>query len=160
MSAPVERYARTQVILHWTTLALLLVSFISHEGMKSAWRAFTRDGVTEPVLGAQIHVAVGIAVLVLTLWRLALRVTRRGPKPVAGQPPMLTVASSIVHGLIYLVLLALPLSGMAAWFGGITDVGEVHEVLFTLGLVLVGLHVAAALFHQFVLKDRLLARMR
>jgi len=160
MSAAVERYSRAQVVLHWATLALLLVSFISHEGMQDAWRALRQGGEAAAGLGSQVHVWVGVAVLALTLIRLVLRVTQGAPQPVAGQSPLLTVASSIVHGLLYLVLLAIPATGIAAWFGGITDLGEVHEVLFNLALLLVAGHIGAALFHQFVLKDRLLARMR
>lgn len=163
MSAAVERYSRAQVVLHWTTLALLLVSFISHEGMKDAWRALRQGGEAAsaaPGLGSQVHVWVGATVLALTLIRLVLRVTQGAPRPVEGQSPLLTVASSILHGLLYLVLLAIPATGLAAWFGGITDLGEVHEVLFNIALLLVAGHIGAALFHQFVLKDRLLARMR
>ena len=161
MSVPVQKYARLQVALHWTTLAVLLVSFVSHEAMSDAWRALRRGSEGfEPAIGTQVHVIAGIVVLGLTLLRLILRVTKGAPPPVEGQSPLLTVAAASVHGLLYLVLLAIPMTGLAAWFGGITDLGEVHEVLFTLGLVLVAGHVGAALFHQFVLKDRLLARMR
>ena len=161
MSVPVQKYARLQVVLHWATLAVLLVSFISHDAMEAAWRALRRgtEGF-EPAIGTQVHVAAGLLVLGLTLLRLGLRFKNGAPPPVEGQSPILTLASSMVHGLLYLVLLALPITGLAAWFGGITDLGSVHGVLYTLGLVLVAGHVAAALFHQFVLKDRLLARMR
>ncbi|MCB1387801.1 MAG: cytochrome b/b6 domain-containing protein [Rhodobacteraceae bacterium] len=161
MSATIEKYSRAQVLLHWATLLLLLVSFVSHEGMKTAWRALRRgtEGA-EPGALAQVHVWVGVTILVLTLLRLVLRFTQGAPRPVEGQPPLMTVAAAILHGLLYLMLLAIPLTGLMAWFGGITDLGEVHEVLFNLSLALVAGHVAAALYHQFVLKDRLMARMR
>jgi cytochrome b561 len=47
-----------------------------------------------------------------------------------------------------------------AWFGAVRDAGEVHEALTTALLAVTGLHVAAALFHQFVLKTDVLVRMR
>ena len=160
-SGSMPKYARIQVLLHWTTVVLLLISFFSHEAMKDAWRALRRgtEGF-EPAIGTQVHVIVGILVLALTAIRVVVRITKGAPPPVEGQSRLLTVLAAIVHGLLYVVLLAIPASGLAAWFGGITDAGEVHEVLFNLGLVLLLAHIGAALFHQFVLKDRLLARMR
>ena len=162
MATGVNKFSLAQRVIHWLTLALLLVSFFSHEAMQDAWRAITREGAVDldPSLGAQLHAIVGIAVLALTVLRLVLRVVQGAPAPVAGQHPLVTIASVVVHGLLYLLLLALPMAGMAAWGGGITEAGEVHEVLFILTLVLVGLHVAAALLHQFVIKDNLIARMR
>lgn len=162
MTTDTLKYARAQVALHWLTLVLLLASFVSHDWMKAAWRAVTREGAVELTvdLGTRVHVIAGISVLVLTLLRIVLRFTKGAPAPVAGQAPLITLASAIVHGLLYLVLLALPLTGMAAWFGLIETAAEVHEVLFNAGLVLLVAHVLAALFHQFVIKDNLLARMR
>lgn len=37
---------------------------------------------------------------------------------------------------------------------------SLHETVGSFGYVLIGLHVVAAFFHQFVLKDNLMARMR
>ena len=103
---------------------------------------------------------IGIAVLVLTGVRLALRLTRGAPPAPAGQSRLVTLAAGAVHGALYLLLLALPLSGMAVWVGGLHDLGDLHEGLFVLLLVLVAGHAGAALVHHYVLKDNLLARMR
>lgn len=160
MSGSVQKYARSQVLLHWSIVVLLLVSFFSHEAMKGSWRAI-RQGTEAftPDTGTLVHVWVGVAILVLTLLRIVVRLTKGAPAPAEGNPLLNKVAAA-VHGLLYLVLLAIPASGIAAWFGGITDAGDVHEVLFNIAWVLAALHVVAALYHQFVLKDNLLARMR
>ncbi|WP_164736564.1 cytochrome b [Pararhodobacter zhoushanensis] len=162
MSALVSKYSLTQRALHWLTLLLLFVSFFSHESMVAVWDALTEGGgdAVTPALGSQIHVYTGIAILVLTVLRLIVRVTQGAPAPVVGMHPLLAKASSAVHGLLYLVLLAIPLSGMAAWFAGFTELGDVHGVLFNIALGLVAIHIAAALYHQFVLRDNLIARMR
>ncbi|NVK58095.1 MAG: cytochrome b/b6 domain-containing protein [Alteromonadaceae bacterium] len=60
----------------------------------------------------------------------------------------------------YPALVILPLSVRFAWFGGVHDAGDVHEMMFTVGWLLVGLHIIAALVHQFYWKDNLLARMK
>jgi cytochrome b561 len=88
----------------------------------------------------------------------------------------------VTHVLFYGLMLILPLSGWIMssagdwplnWFG-LVDIpkfhvtkqdpivgiaGEGHEILGFLMLGLVILHIAAALRHHFVLKDRVLARM-
>ncbi|MCB1394689.1 MAG: cytochrome b [Rhodobacter sp.] len=160
MSGTVQKYAVSQRLLHWLTLLLLIVSFVSHEAMKTSWIALRRTGEATFSTGTAVHVWIGVAILVLTLLRIVLRFTQGAPAPVEGQNPMITLASAIVHGLLYIVLLLIPLSGIMAWFVGITDAGEVHEVLFNIGWVLVALHIVAALYHQFFLKDNLIARMR
>ena len=161
MAATTEKYSRAQVILHWTTLVLLLVSFFSHEAMGEAWRALRRgtEGYV-PGIGVGLHVWIGVAILVLTLIRLVLRLMHGAPAPDANQPRLITIASASLHGALYLLLLAIPAAGIAAWFGAITSAAEVHEVLFNIAWVLVAGHVVMALYHQFVMKDNLLARMR
>ena len=58
-------------------------------------------------------------------------------------------------------MLALPITGLLAWYGGVTSLAGLHgELLKTLLWVMIALHVIAALYHQFVLKDHLLDRMR
>ncbi|GAB4265012.1 MAG: cytochrome b/b6 domain-containing protein [Pararhodobacter sp.] len=160
MANGMQRYARTQIIVHWVTLILLLGSFVSHEAMNDAWRLI-RQGTQEftPDVGVRAHVIIGILVLVMTVLRIVLRLRHGAPAQPAAQGRALAIAAAAVHGLLYILLLAIPLSGMAAWFGGITDLGEVHEVLFNLALALVGLHVLAAAYHQFVIRDNLIARM-
>lgn len=161
MATSTGKYSRAQIILHWTTLVLLLVSFFSHEAMKDAWRALRRgtEGF-EPGIGVPVHVWIGVAILVLTLIRLVLRLTQGAPAPVPGQPRLATLAAAALHGALYLLLLAIPASGIAAWFLGVTDAGDMHEVFFNIAWVLVAGHVLMALYHQFVMKDNLIARVR
>lgn len=160
MATSVEKYSLWQRIIHWLTLLLLLVSFFSHEAMQATFEALEHGGTASPTTGTAVHVWIGVTILVLTLARIVLRIRFGAPAPVAGQSRGVTVAAAIVHGLIYVLLLALPLSGMAAWFGGVEDAAEFHEPLFLTLLILVIGHVGAALYHQFVTKDNLIARMR
>lgn len=161
MRASVEKYSRTQIIVHWATLLTMIGSFATHFAMEEAWVLVRRGQLdATPDLAVRAHVVLGVLVLVLTLLRFALRFRHGAPAPVEGQHPLITTAAAVVHGLLYLIILALPLTGIAAWLGGVTVSAEVHGVLFGLFLLLLAAHVAAALFHQFVIKDNLLARMR
>ena len=57
-------------------------------------------------------------------------------------------------------MILMPLSGSVAWFGGVEVAAQGHNVLKIVLLALVALHVIGALYHQFILRDGTLARMR
>jgi cytochrome b561 len=152
-------YSRLQIALHWGMLALLLVSFFSHDAMKSAWYALHKGKDAFGTVAA-LHVWVGVSVLVLAILRLGLRHKRGVPDLPAGGHPLLDLVARLTHLGLYLLLILIPASGLAAWFGGVNAAGDAHEIMFNLALALVGLHVAGALYHQFFLKDGLMDRMR
>ncbi len=154
-----QGYSRAQIALHWGIFALMGVSFFSHEGMKEAFRAALK-GEEAGGAAAVVHRLVGIAILILALARIVLRLRRGAPALPPGGHPLLSLAAKVTHLALYALMIAIPASGMAAWLGASRDIGEVHETLFGLLFVLVGLHVVAALFHQFVLKDGLMQRMK
>jgi cytochrome b561 len=155
----VTGYSRAQIALHWGILLLLGVSYVSSDKMKAAWRAI-HDGRDAFGATAAAHVWIGVAILVLALARVAIRLTRGAPDLPAGGHPVADLIAKLTHLGLYALLLLIPVSGAMAWFGGVDAAGEVHEVLFNLGIALVILHVVGALYHQFVLKDGLMDRMK
>lgn len=153
-------YSASQIWLHWLVALLIIPQFLLNEPMGQAWRAIERGQEITPSLLITAHVAGGLAILALVVWRLVLRITRGAPLPPAQEAPALKLVGKITHGLLYLILALLTVSGGMAWFAGVEVSAEVHEVLTSLLLLLVGLHVLGALYHQFVLKTNLLARMK
>lgn len=126
-----------------------------------------------------LHFSLGLAVLVLVLPRLILRLSGAAPSasPMQG---MLALAAKAGHAVLYLFLLALPLSGWYAasrigvpisFFGiSVPAIGapvqgapgliaDFHENAGTIILYLAGLHALMAIWHQFVLRDGTLKRM-
>lgn len=99
-----------------------------------------------------------VAVL-FALWRLVLRASRGAPAAPGNGPAWSDRVAGFTHLGLYGLMLILPISGIVAWFGGVIEAGEVHEVLTNVALGLIGLHVAGALWHQFRLKDGLMRRM-
>lgn len=151
-------YSRTRIRLHWLTAALVVAQFVFHESIAEAWDLI-EEGLTpafDPLVLA--HVAGGLAVLVLVIWRLVLR-AREGTPPAQGSV-MMQQAAHWGHVALYAVLVALGVSGAAAWFGGVESAAEAHETLKPVLLLLVAGHAAAALWHQFFLKDGTMSRMR
>jgi cytochrome b561 len=152
-------YSRTQIALHWLVAALILPQFVLHEGISGAFRQLMQGGTPAFDWTVPAHIAAGIAILGLVVWRLSLRTSRGAPPPPSG-PAVQVMAAHVAHWGLYALLVLLPISGIIAWFGAVGAAGEAHEVMTTFLLILVGVHVLAALWHQFWLKDGLLARMK
>ena len=160
MSVPTV-YSRTQIVLHWVMFVLIAAQFVLHDGIKAAWRAI-EQGTPAPAfdLTVPLHVFGGIAVLALVIWRLILRARRGAVPPPAGMSAGQQRLAGVIHLGLYAVTAVMVVTGGAAWFGGVNVAAEVHETLRVALLGLIALHVAAALWHQFWLRDNLMARMR
>jgi cytochrome b561 len=165
--------ALTQAI-HWLTLFVIAVAFVAGIAMEEMPRGPAKMQLVN------LHASFGVLLIALTAFRLLWRATVPGIEPTPG-PRLLRIGAKILHGTLYLVLCALPIVGLLMMaskgravevFGIFTlppliapnramghSLGELHEFLAYLTISLIGLHAAAALLHQFVLKDGGLARM-
>ncbi|MBL8347935.1 MAG: cytochrome b [Rubrivivax sp.] len=175
----VRTYSRTARALHWITMALVAVQV--PVGVAMVYRGKTLN-VWDKLTGALYngHKLVGIAILLLVLWRLAYRFTRGAPPDEPTLEPWQRLASHFNHWGLYLLLVATPVAGYVgislfpalAIFGlfklpGIVAPDKaaagtafvVHMALAIALVLLIGMHVAAALFHYFVRKDNVLGRM-
>jgi cytochrome b561 len=158
MTAPTG-YTRVQIALHWIAALLILQQYVFKDAMSSAWEAFG-DGLEtafDPLVLA--HVAGGALILVFALWRLSIR-ARRGAPVIVGESGLQRALAKGTHVGLYALMILMPVSGSVAWFGGVDAAAQGHNILKVALLALIALHVAGALWHQFVLKDGLLMRMR
>ncbi|MEY4697538.1 MAG: hypothetical protein RIT14_1966 [Pseudomonadota bacterium] len=153
-------YSRVQIGLHWIMAVLILLQLIFGEGIGTAWRALQQTGVASYDAQALAHIGFGAAILLLALWRLWVRATRGVPAVPEVEPVALRLAANAGHWAFYVLMIGVPLTGLLAWFGGLHDLAELHELAKPAFILLIAIHVAAALWHQFWLKDGLLARMR
>lgn len=151
-------YSGTQIALHWIIAILILFNYIYSDGMGRALRARIEGSpATELELNPGIHVWVGVAVLVLTLIRLALRETRGVPE--AGGTGAMQQAAIWGHRLLYLLMIVVPLLGGLTWFGKVDGTGDPHGVLANLLMIVAGGHAVMAIYHQYFLRDGLMKRM-
>lgn len=171
MSEP--RYDLLTQAVHWLSLLAIAAAFVIGLLMEDMPRG------PEKTLLVNLHASLGMLVIALTVLRLSWRAIV--PTPKTAGPPLLQLAASAMHVALYAAVLAVPLSGilMMAAKGRAFDVfglftvppfmptdralgttlEEAHEILAYLMLVLVGLHAAAAIVHQAILKDGTLSRM-
>ncbi|MEO6299993.1 MAG: cytochrome b/b6 domain-containing protein [Paracoccaceae bacterium] len=156
----VKGFSRVQIGLHWFVAVLVIYQLLMGDDMSHLWRQIRQNAVTPTTTGAWVHIILGSLVLLLVLWRLMLRFTRGVPDAAAGESRALMLAGSAGHVALYALLLALPVTGLLAWYGGVTSLADLHGgILKALLWVMIGLHVLAALWHQFIRKDRLIERM-
>jgi len=161
VSKPVPlAYSRVQIRLHWLVFALLVVQFILHEPITDAFDRIEDGLVPDFQPQVAVHVFGGFLIFVLVAARLWIRLDRGVPPLPASDPPLQRLAAHITHYTLYGLLLAMPVSGAVAWFRGNEVAADAHGVMRFALIGLVALHVLASLYHQFVLKDGLLQRMR
>jgi cytochrome b561 len=172
-------YSATARALHWITAAAVLVMVplglaMSHRGNTlGIW-----DGLTNALFSS--HKLLGFLLLWLSAGRLIYRLVKGAPP----DEPTLTwwqkAGSHLVHWLLYGLLLIVPLIGWIgiSLFPALTvfdlfslpalaapneeaskRVLALHGWLALLLATLVGLHLAAALFHQLIRKDGVMGRM-
>ena len=171
---PVARYSSVAQALHWATAVLVLIAFIygpggSEQRVYSTARDFDR----------QLHETLGLCVFALVAMRVVWRMFDARPDP--GASPWMAILAKVTHWALYVLLFAIPLTAITgAWLEGhpVTllagievppglplahDLGatiaNIHTWLGDTILWVAGLHALAALYHQFVLGDNVLASM-
>jgi cytochrome b561 len=169
-----SQYGTTAKVFHWLVVALLLLQFPIGWLMPDIHRG------DKPGAPMTFHVSFGIVILALILLRLAWRLTHP-VLPESSLPAWQRLTSEAVHWALYVVVLATTVTGwLFASFRGWplsffylvplpmlgsenAAAGKVidgwHQAAEWALLVLIGIHVAAAIAHVFIYRDRILQRM-
>lgn len=172
---PEPAYGPVAKSLHWLMFFLLLAQFIIAFIMPEIKR-----GVV-PETFIKLHMSFGVLIMLVIILRLLWRLGHPVPQLADSLPPWQRLAARTMHWIFYLLLFVLPIMGWAAasardWqvslFGTVTLpyllppkaklgplIGDIHAFLSWTLLVLIGLHVAVALYHYFIVRDRILQRM-
>ena len=169
------RYGAVAQVFHWATAILVVAAFVygpggSEQRVYSLAKDFDR----------QLHETLGKGVLAVALIRVAWRAFDAAPNH-PPMPPWIRLSSKVVHAMIYILLLAVPLTAISgAWLEGhpltflgnvrigplLTDahdvgsaIASIHTWLGDTLLWVAGVHATAALYHHFVLRDGVLRSM-
>ncbi|MCQ9616313.1 cytochrome b [Paenalcaligenes niemegkensis] len=171
----VQRYALPLRILHWLMAALFI-------GMLALGLFMT----TMPLSPAKLqvyswHKWIGMSLFFLVLIRIIIRLSLKAPGQLEHMSPLSRRLAKIGHVLLYILMLAAPLSGwlmssakgfQTVWFGVIPlpdligknlALGEnlvlVHHWVNYLFIAVIAGHVLAALKHHFIDKDPIFKRI-
>ena len=169
-----RRYHPLLVALHWL-MALMLLLSLAAGGL---FLANMPPDSPQKLMGLGGHMAGGMAIGVLLVIRLATRVTTTHPPHAQTGSDSLDRIGIWTHRLFYVLIAGMVLTGLATAigaglfpivYGGAADTlppgldklpQRAAHGLIALTLVgLIALHIGAALYHQFYLKDGLLRRM-
>lgn len=169
-----DRYGPVAIALHWSTALLIVLAFVL---------GLTVDSFPKSWVGGVInlHALIGLTVLGLALFRLYWRVSHPAPPAPISFSPLMLRASHAGHWALYVLMVAIPLIGIPTllYRGRGLDFGlfqiaspfvrtpeifrpltQVHEIASYLLIGLAVGHSLAAIYHQYVLHDGTLSRMR
>ena len=179
------RYDNVAVALHW----VIALAIIANIALGLYFGDLPRSDPGKFQL-AQIHKSIGLSVLVLSLARVGWRLSHPVPPLPEDMSAMLRLLARTTQFLLYVLIVAIPLSGWAmasaspfglptrffglvewpqiAYFADMTRaqkmplherLEDLHALLAWSAIVLVPIYVAGALYHQFVRRDAVVARM-
>jgi cytochrome b561 len=168
------QYGTTAKVFHWVIVALLVVQYLFGWLMPDIHRG------DKPGVGMTFHLSIGLTILVLIVLRFAWRLTHP-VAPASSLAPWQRLGSEAIHWLLYILVLATTLTGwLFASFRGwgvsffylvpmpmlATEnaaagkiIDGLHQAAEWTLLVLIGLHIATALAHLFIYRDRIMQRM-
>jgi cytochrome b561 len=170
------KYDRVAAGFHWATALLVVALIVLGIGGEAVGALFGMNGLETIFL----HKSLGLTVFWVTVLRLLWRLTHKPPPLPETTPAWQRRAAEAAHRSFYGFLLVMPILGYLLssgsrfpllWFGvelpkaavskSVSDAADTLHVAGGLVLTaLLVLHIGAALWHQFVQRDRLIARMR
>jgi len=167
-------YGSTAKIFHWLIVLLLLVQY------PLGWFMPGIQLSMKPGDAMTFHISTGISILMLVVMRFFWRLTHP-VAPESSLPKWQRATSESVHWLLYALVLATTVTG---WFfasqrgwsislffaiplpmltaeGSLVAraIGGWHQLMEWALLIAIGIHVAAALAHMFIYRDRIMQRM-
>ncbi len=165
-----KQYSLRTAIIHWVVFLLIIAAFFVGHQLDESTDAAQKLSLFP------VHFLVGNVILLLVLARIYFRKKDGEPAPANANPLLNKLAAAIHYGLNISVI-AIVVSGFVtvAQSGVVqalkagdptlvpdfSKVGakEFHELFIAVALVLAAVHVAAAVYHQVVLKDGLMRRI-
>lgn len=174
VAAPASRLDPVTIAFHWITAILVLALFAT----AMAWTYAPRDWGLRSL--QSVHVSLGIALAMAIVGRMVWRITAGRRLPPVGSTTTKVLAKVVHFGLYGLLILQVALGFGLQWFSGDAlsffglfsiaspfaedrNLGNqmegLHQIVaWSLMIVAFG-HAAAALVHQYILKDNVLGRM-
>jgi len=170
-----DRYTLTAIGLHWLIALLIFIGF------SIGWVMTDIPGLTPTKLRYYAwHKWIGITIFLLVCLRVGWRLTHR-PPPLPPMTRWQRRTANATHATLYGLMIVIPLAGyLYSYAAGVPVVyfglvelpplippNPAHKDIFkythiglnfTMAALVIG-HIAAALGHQFVLRDGLLWRM-
>ncbi len=165
-----QKYSKGHIIIHWLTALLIIALFPLGKYMATMQ-------ASEKLFLIKIHAILGIIVFLLTLVRSYLFFKSKRPENLKTGHKINDKLAVWIHNAFYFLLIAISIAGLATIFvGGYVDALKsgmsdlivskenimplkAHELLATITIVLLALHVLGVIKHYVLTKENSLKRM-
>lgn len=164
------QYGSVAIAIHWTSALAVILTFCA---------GFVVANIAAPAQQAPIlvvHIVLGLIVFALTILRILWWwLADRHPAPPTSDPRWQRLTASSVHLALYVLLILMATSGITTLIlsdalptilsgGPVPNFSELipriaHGIMSKILLALFVVHVGAAIYHQAIRRDHLLARM-
>lgn len=170
-----QSYPPLLVALHWLMALMILVALAAGGLVLANMEPDSPDKVK----GLGGHMIFGMVIGVLLLVRLITRIRSTLPPRATTGNDLMDRVGQMTHWAFYILIAGMVLTGLSTALGvglfpivyggagaslppelAMFPTRVAHGLIATLLVGLIALHIAAAIYHQFVLKDGLLRRMR
>ena len=154
-------YNRFHILIHWLVVVTILLQMITGDKIALEFFELRNDAIKNDgnKSNSQIHILGGLFIFSLMAIRVFLRIKFGVPVPTKETNSLLKPISAFVHLGIYLVLFAIPLTGLAAFLTLNVDLGIAHKVLINILYVFVIIHLIGVAYHQIFLGDNIMQRI-
>lgn len=170
--ASVDKWSVSSRLFHWISAILLVVT----------WLMMFLYNNSDSRLYIELHKAFGVSLLFWMIARVINRLVTKAP-PSAPMPKWQKLLSQLSHFGLYALLIAMPMAGllMSVYGGRPVNIfglfqipvfvtpdrtaarfyDDLHtDIIWPLIIAFTLVHISAALYHQFVKKDNLMARIK
>ena len=165
-----KQYSKRTAVLHWLIFLLAAAAFFLGHYLADDANAAQKLSLLP------VHILTGDLILLLVLVRIYFRKKDGEPAP-ANANSLLNKLAAATHGLLNISLIVVAISGMVTVVtsGALEALKksdpnllpdfekvvarEVHELFVGLMLLLLALHIVAAIYHQFIVRDNLMRRI-
>jgi cytochrome b561 len=165
-----KQFSKRIAVTHWLVFLLIIAALSLGLYLDAS------ENTAQKLSLFPAHFLIGDTILLLTLLRIYFRKKDGEPAP-ANKNPMLNKLAAFVHYGLNISVIAVAVSGIVTVVtsgvlkaisakdpGLIPDFGKVdakefHELFLAITVFLLAIHIAAAIYHQFLVKDNLMRRI-
>ncbi len=181
-----QKYDNVAIFLHWIIALAIILQLASGIWMVGAIQDEETQKIAYSFY--QYHKSLGLIILIFSIFRLFWRITHKAPALPESMTKLEKLAANTSHILLYLFIIIIPLTGWAlvstssygfptiifglfewphiSFLVDASNKAQLHKIsslshkyIAFLMILLLIIHISAALKHHFINKDNILKRM-